>query len=42
LFADFAELKAALPKVLAEIGAREQTVGSKIESRDDGTYVLLG
>ena len=29
LFADFTELKAALPKVLAEIGATEQTVGSK-------------
>jgi SulP family sulfate permease len=29
LFADFAELKAALPKVLAETGATEQTVGSK-------------
>jgi SulP family sulfate permease len=29
LFADFAELKAALPKVLAEIGATEQAVGSK-------------
>jgi SulP family sulfate permease len=29
LFADFAELKAALPKMLAEIGATEQDVGSK-------------
>jgi SulP family sulfate permease len=29
LFADFAELKAALPKMLAEIGATEQAVGSK-------------
>jgi SulP family sulfate permease len=29
LFADFAELKAALPKVLAEIRATEQVVGSK-------------
>jgi SulP family sulfate permease len=29
LFADFAELKAALPKVLAEIGATEQGVRSK-------------
>jgi hypothetical protein len=29
LFADFAELKAALPKVLAEIGATEQAVASK-------------
>ena len=27
LFADFAELKAALPKVLAEIGATKQAVG---------------
>jgi SulP family sulfate permease len=29
LFADFAELKAGLPKMLAEIGVTEQAVGSK-------------
>jgi SulP family sulfate permease len=29
LFADFAELKAALPKVLAEIRAAEPVVGAK-------------